>query len=260
MLDGYAYGYCSSDGLRGRLSIPKGQIMSGYTIGILLQDVHYPIIPGNVANACSYDFPVRMEIVREADQSRVHTADATLVPSIIDACDSLVKQGVRAIVGGCGYFGNFQQTVSDAVDVPVYLSSIIQLPWISAGLKKDDEIGILCADIDNISDHIFEQCGVPRSLLKRCHIAGAGNLPEFSALLERRGSFDNSLIEDELVKLSACLLEDHPGIRALLLECSDMPPYSHAIQRAVRLPVYDFMTMIDYVHKAVAQKPYYGFI
>ena len=260
MYDGYAYGYCSSNELSGRLSIPPGQLMSGYTIGILLQDVHYPIIPGNVANACSYDYPVRMEIVSGADQSRVHKADASLLPSIIDACNKLTKQGVRAIAGGCGYFGNFQKDVSDAVDVPVYLSSIIQLPWIKAGLKKDDEIGILCADIDNTKAHLFEQCGVPGSILERCHIAGAGHLPEFSALLERRGSFDNSVIEHELVALSAGLLKDHPNIRALLLECSDMPPYSHAIQRAVRLPVYDFMTMIDFVHKAVAQKPYYGFI
>jgi len=36
-----------------RFSFRKGQVMSGYTIGILLLDVWYPILPGNVACAAT---------------------------------------------------------------------------------------------------------------------------------------------------------------------------------------------------------------
>ena len=256
----YEYGYTSSEELRGMVHSNKGQLMSGYTIGILVQDVHYPLIPGNVVNACSYNYPVRMEIVPGANQDRVHSADSSLLPSIIETCNLLVAQGVRAIIGGCGYFGNFQREVADAIDVPVYLSSIIQIPWIRAGLGKDDEIGIICADIDSFTDDILNQCLVNESDKAKCHITGAGDKPEFSSLLNRRGSFDNSIIEKELTELAADLVSTHPKIKALLLECSDMPPYSAAIQRAVKLPVYDFMTLIDFVHLAVAQRPYYGFI
>ena len=39
-----------------------------------------------------------------------------------------------------------------------------------------------------------------------------------------------------------------------------MPPYSAAIQREIKLPVYDFITMINFVHQAVAQRPYEGFM
>lgn len=43
MYDGYAYGYCSSNELRDRLSIPPGQLMSGYAIGRLQADpMHSP--------------------------------------------------------------------------------------------------------------------------------------------------------------------------------------------------------------------------
>ena len=257
---GVKYGYTSSDELMGEVSIDKGQLMSGYTIGILVQDVRYPLIPGNVVNAYTYDYPVRMEIVEGANQSRVHTADRTLIPQIVEACEKMTKQGVRAIVGGCGYFGNFQKDVANAVDVPVYLSSIIQIPWIRVGLAPDDEIGIICADIDNITDYLFEQCNVTSEERGKCQIVGAGDMPEFSALLEGRGEFKNKTIRDELVNLALEHVREHPNIRAILLECSDMPPYSAAIQKAVGLPVYDFITMIDFVHKAVAQKPYQGFI
>jgi hypothetical protein len=38
------------------------------------------------------------------------------------------------------------------------------------------------------------------------------------------------------------------------------PPYASEVQRAVNLPVYDFITLIKWVHRSVAQKPYHGFI
>ena len=39
-----------------------------------------------------------------------------------------------------------------------------------------------------------------------------------------------------------------------------MPPYSAAIQAEFNLPVFDFITMINFVHNAVGQRPYYGFM
>ena len=55
------------------------------------------------------------------------------------------------------------------------------------------------------------------------------------------------------------LVEREPDIGAILLECSDLPPYAKAIQAATGLPVFDFNTMIDMVFHAVVQKTYYGY-
>ncbi len=41
----------------------KGQASSGEAIGILLLDTSVPFIPGDVANATTYDFPVRFQNV-----------------------------------------------------------------------------------------------------------------------------------------------------------------------------------------------------
>ncbi|NLZ56065.1 MAG: aspartate/glutamate racemase family protein [Clostridiaceae bacterium] len=254
------YGFWGpGDGNR-RVHITKGQLVSGATIGIMVQDVHYPLIPGNVVNADTYTYPVRMEIVPGANQARMHTGDETLLPSLIETAEKLVLQGCRAIVGACGYFGHFQKGVADSVDVPVYLSSIVQVPWIRVGLKDGQKIGIICADRKNLTERVFDACGVSHDDQARCRIIGAGHLPEFSALLERRGHFDNGILKDELIQLSKQLIADNPDIGALLLECSDMPPYSAAIQAEINLPVYDFITMIDYLHSVVAHKPYYGFM
>ena len=44
------------------------------------------------------------------------------------------------------------------------------------------------------------------------------------------------------------------------LECSDMPPYASDIQRMTQLPVYDFITLINWLHQSVCQRPYDGWI
>jgi hypothetical protein len=50
------------------------------------------------------------------------------------------------------------------------------------------------------------------------------------------------------------------AIKALLLECSLLPPYAAALQAAVQVPVFDYITMINFVFSAVVKQPYEGFI
>lgn len=240
--------------------ITEGQWVAGYTVGIMLLDVHYPILPGNVVNACTYNYPVRHKWVPGANQARMHSGDDSLLPELIKTAKELELEGCRAICGACGYFGHFQRRVADAVDVPVYLSSLVQVPWIRAGLKRNEKIGILCADGKNLTPELFEQCGLSEDDFNHCVVKSAGHLPEFSAFMERRGHFDNAAIRQELIGLAKEIVRENPDVSAFLLECSDMPPYSADIQAAINMPVFDFITMINFVHQAVAQRPYYGFM
>ena len=254
------YGYVDASNDDSNYSITENQWISGYTVGIMLLDVHYPLIPGNVVNAYTYGFPVRHMWVPGANQARMHTGDESLLPELINTAKQLEIEGCRAICGACGYFGHFQKRVADAIDIPVYLSSIIQVPWIRAGLKKDQKIGILCADGKNLTKSLFNACSVSNDDFNRCVCRSAGHLPEFSAVMERRGSFNNKIVREEIVNLATELVRENPEIGAILLECSDMPPYAAAVQAAINLPVFDFITMIKYVHSAVAQRSFQGFM
>jgi hypothetical protein len=44
----------------------------------------------------------------------------------------------------------------------------------------------------------------------------------------------------------------HSGIRAFVLECTDLPPFSKAIRQYTRLPVFDFITLTNFVHAGLA--------
>lgn len=255
------YGYLGKGDDRGlSVSIKKGQVLAGYTIGILLLDTWYPLVPGNVQNVCTFDYPVRHKLVPGATQIRMHKGDPTLFDDLVKASRELIdRDGVRAIVGACGYFGNFQPQLAAALEVPVFLSSLIQIPWIKTGLKPNQKVGVLCADEPSLTPEILKKVGVEDPSI--CVVKGIGDEPEFSAILNSdRGRFNADGVRNEVINATVKLVEDNPDIGAILLECSDMPPYSAEVQRAVNLPVYDFITMINWVHQSVAQRHYYGYL
>ncbi|MBU8878406.1 aspartate/glutamate racemase family protein [Bacillus sp. FJAT-29790] len=237
----------------------RGQYITGFSVGILyLDECWYPVIPGNVANLGTYDFPVRLKVVPDCNTSKLLSGDTSLLESIIIAAKELEAEGARAICAACGFFGNFQDKVAEAVDIPVYLSSLVQVPWIKTGLKYSQKIGILTAYADGLTESLFESCGIANK--KNIIISDLSGEDEFSAIIENRGSFDNEKVRQEVVDAAVSMVAENPDIGAILLECSDMPPYAADVQRAVKLPVYDFITMINWVHFATSQKPYYGFL
>ncbi|WP_431801377.1 aspartate/glutamate racemase family protein [Halobacillus andaensis] len=252
------YGYIEQP-TNSTIQMKKGQYVSGFSVGILyLDSCWYPTLPGNVANLSTYDFPVVLKVVPNCTQDRIHCGDPTLSEDIVLAAKQLEIEGAKVICGACGFFGNFQEQVANAVDIPVFMSSMVQLPWIKAGLKVNQNVGILTADINGLTNQLYESCcGNKPEYVK---VKDLGRLPEFSAIIESRGSFDNNIVREEVVNASLELVHEDPSIGALLLECSDLPPYAADIQRAVGLPIFDFITMIRWAHMATAQKPYSGFM
>lgn len=236
----------------------KKQSWYGESIGILILDATYPCIPGNVGNASTFPFPVRYKVVKEASIERlIKKRDKTLVQPFIDAAIELQEEGVKAITGACGFMALFQREVSAAVDVPVFLSSLLQIPFIYQ--IKNQKIGIITADSKSLTPEHFISVGVNKEI--PLLIGGMEDQKEFrEAILEEKGTLDSDLIESEVVGVAKKLITENPDIGALVLECSDLPPYAHAIQKEVNLPIFDFTTMIQYVHTALIRKEYQGFM
>ena len=254
------YGYLSSEEQESQpIFMPKGQNVAGYSIGILyLDNVWYPLVPGNVVNACTYDFPVRMKAVPGLDTPRLHSGDPAIFDLLLKTAQELEREGVRAISSACGFFGHFHAQLADAMDIPVALSSLVQVPWILTTLKRSQKIGVLTANASAISESLLKSCCIEHP--ERLVIRDLRHEPNFSAIMEDRGNFDNAGVRREVVNAAVRLQEEHPEIGAFLLECSDTPPYAYAVQRATGLPVFDFITMIRWLHHATTQRPYSGWI
>lgn len=253
------YGYLDERTSSTLVTQKRGQYISGYSVGILyLDECWYPVLPGNVANLGTYNFPVRLKKVPNCTTSRLLNGDESLLESIIEAAKELESEGARAISAACGFFGNFQDKIAEAVDIPVYLSSMVQVPWIKTGLKSNQKIGVLTAYENGMTEHLLKSCGI--SNLDDIVITDLSNLTEFSAILENRGTFDNEKLRYEVVTAAINLVNSNPNIAAILLECSDLPPYAADIQKHVKLPTYDFITLINWIHHTTTQRPYTGFI
>jgi hypothetical protein len=63
-----------------------------------------------------------------------------------------------------------------------------------------------------------------------------------------------------LVDLATKMVNAHPDIGAVVLECTEFPPYAHAIQHAIRRNVWDFVTMTNFMHAGAMRTPYTGWM
>ena len=169
----------------------------------------------------------------------------------------LEEMGVKAITSDCGYMIRFQEIVSQKVDTPVMLSSLLQVPFLTKMLGKGRHVGIICANKKRLTTDLLQLAGITDDI--PVSVAGLENCPYFrSAMLDEEGSLDYEAVKKEVVETATELVRTDPRIGAILLECSNLPPYASAVQEAVGRPVFDFISMINYVHNAFHRKPFVG--
>ena len=260
MEENRVYGYSTPENTK-KIKMLKGQNIAGFPIGIIyIDDVYYPMVPGNIVNGYTFPFPVRLKAVTGLDIPNLFQAGDEVFDQIMVACKELEREGCRAISAACGFFGNYQDKVAAAMDIPIAISSLVQLPWIATLLKPGQKIGVLTADQSSLSNKLLDACGVSDQIKERLVIKDLCHEPEFSCILEGRGEFDNEIVKEEVVKKALEIIARFPDTGAILLECSDMPPYAYAVQAATKLPVFDFTTLIRWMQTSVCQTPYHGFI
>lgn len=254
------YGFISREPAEKQMvSMVKGQNFAGYGVGILhLDNVWYAMVPGNVQNAWTYSYPVRYKAVTGLDTPTLHSGNEECYQGILKAAKELEKEGCRAISAACGFFGHFQERLSNDMNIPVAVSSLVQVPWIRTIIRSDQKIGILTANASALGEQIYRSCGIGET--GDLVVADLRHGENFSVIMEDRGPLDNAGVRREVVNAARKLTEEYPDIGAILLECSDMPPYASAVQAEVKLPVFDFITLINWLQNAVMQRPYDGWI
>ncbi len=236
----------------------KTRSWDGEPIGILILDAAYPCVPGNVGNATTYPFPVRFHEVRGASIERLlNQRDLSLLEPFIEGARKLEAEGVRAITGACGFMALFQQEIADAVDIPVFMSSMMQVPFITRTLKKGRKVGIISANASVMTEKHLRNVGITADM--PIVLYGMEGKYEFrSSVLEEKGTMDTDVIEKEILEVCDLMLKEHPDVAAIELECSDLPPFAAAVHAHTGLPVFDFITMIRHMESALNPTCYVG--
>ena len=125
-----------------------GHCCYGRGLGIMILDDVYPGLPGDVRNASAYPFPIQYEIVEGIDIQALCYADdkSPCLEPILRAARKLERMGCRAIAAECGFFSYFQRAVATAVNIPVFMSSLLQVPWAQQLIGPDKIVSIITAD------------------------------------------------------------------------------------------------------------------
>ena len=235
------------------------QVSYGEAVGIILLENYAPFIPGDVANATTYDFPVRFQRVENFSVERIFKHDMSLLDPVLEAGRALVREGVRAVTGDCGFMVIYQKQLAAALEVPVFMSSLLQISFLRHLIGPDEKIGIITANSESLDDFVLQSAGIDSSVALL--IEGLQDKKNFaSAVIKEVGLLDAEKVEKEVVSVAKGMTAREPKVKILLLECSMLAPYAAAVQEAVSLPVFDFVTMINYVFSAVVQRRYQGFM
>ena len=183
-------------------------------------------LPGNSTNLASYPFPVKLVEVKGANTDTVilHPSQK-LLEDMIQLAKELEKEGVRAITTSCGFNAIFQEALANAVDIPVFTSSLLQVPFAQALVGRDRAVGVITASASSLSEKHLRACGITDEM--HPIVMGLENAPEWSKIFDHPDdSFDMDLVTEEILNVARQGVKDHPEIGAIVLECTDLPPAS----------------------------------
>lgn len=205
------------------------------TLGILMLDTRFARLPGDVGHVASWAMPVACRVVRGASPARVvREADAALLQPFVDAALGLVAEGVAALTTSCGFLVRWQRELAAAVPVPLWTSALLALPelrrpgvlTVDATSLGPAELAAARAAADTPVQGLAPGCSLQRTLLH--------DLP----------TLDVAAAEADTVAAACRLVAQHPQIEHIVLECTNLPPYAGAVQRATGRPVHHLMTLV----------------
>ena len=232
-----------------------GKAIYGAPLGILMLEARFPRIPGDMGNGTTWPFPVLYRVVSGASPEKVVLKGAAgLLPDFIEAAKDLVRLGAEAITTNCGFLSLFQKEIAAAVGVPVATSSLMQVPWVQATLPPGKRVGLVTVSGSTLTPAHLEGAGVPLDT----PLVGTEHGKEFFRVLIKaeKDDMDVGLAERDVVEAGKQLVAKNPDVGAIVLECTNMPPYAAALQEAIGLPVYDIYSMITWFHAGLRPKAF----
>lgn len=224
-----------------------GKAVYGAPLGVLMLEARFPRILGDMGNGATWPFPVLYKVVSGASPEKVVLKGAAgLLPDFIAAAQELVRLGAEAITTNCGFLSLFQRELAAAINVPVATSSLMQAPWVQATLPPGKRVGLVTVSAATLTPQHLTAVGVPADT----PVTGTENGREFFRVLIKaeKQEMDIDLAEQDVVEAALRLVAKHPEVGAIVLECTNMPPYAAAVQAATGLPVYDIYSMITWFH------------
>lgn len=128
----------------------------------------------------------------------------------------------------------------------------MQVPWVQAMLPPGKRVGLVTVSGSTLTPKHLAAAGVPLDT----PTVGTENGREFFRVLIKaeKEDMDVALAERDILEAGKELVARHPDVGAIVLECTNMPPYAAALRNELGLPVYDIYSMITWFHAGLRPK------
>ena len=207
-------------------------------LGLLMLDTRFERVVGDVGHPATFGFAVRRQVVRGAAPGRiVREADPQALAAFVDAGQELVREGVSAIATSCGFLARWQRELQAALPVPVWTSSLLALTEELRGQR----CGVITIEAASLTREHFEGVGAdPATPVEGISPGSALH----RTLLDDLPMLDETDARVQVLAAGQRLVAREPGLQALLLECTNLPPYAAALREATGLAVHDIVNVL----------------
>jgi Asp/Glu/hydantoin racemase len=160
----------------------------------------------------------------------------------------------EAITTNCGFLSVFQREIAAHVQVPVATSALIQVPWVQAMLPPGKRVGVITVSKSSLTPRHLEAAGVPLDT----PIVGTEDGREFFRVLihGEKDELDIGLAARDIIEAGQKLVAANPDLGAIVLECTNMPPYAHVLREVLGLPIYDIYSLITWLHAGLRPRDF----
>lgn len=231
-----------------------GKSLYGAQVGILMLDTDFPRIPGDIGYGGTWPFPVLYRVVRGATSERaIDEKSPDALAAFIEAGKDLVADGADGLTTSCGFLTVYQDDLAAACGVPVAASSLMQVPMVDRLLPPGKRSGILTIRSHTLTPDRLDAVGIPADT----PVMGCEGGVEFAAFTRRTdGLLDCALAEQDILEAGADLVRRHPEVGAIVMECTNMPPYAAALSAHVGLPVYTIYSFVSWFAAGLAPRDF----
>lgn len=227
------------------------------SLGVIMLDTGFPRPPGDVGNPASWEMPVRFKKVSGASPDKIiRQGGAELIEDFVIAGEALMAEGCSALVTSCGFMARHQSTLSGKLSVPIATSSLLQLPMVSTLIGPQRKVGVITYDEANLDGAIFAACsaniGTPT--------IGMPSDGAFRELIEGSGTYDRLALGTEIIHAAQELKTREPDLGAVVLECTNMPPFAQAVAKTCGLPVFDVLSLGHWLFSSTSSGGFVGML
>ncbi|KAH7047413.1 hypothetical protein B0J12DRAFT_121186 [Macrophomina phaseolina] len=227
-------------------------------VGFLAVEVNIHRPPGDPYNPRTWPFPLIHELVPGSRENQIvskKTYDDDFISRFVDAGKKLAERGCVGIITSCGFLAMAQRQLSERIGIPIATSALVQIPSVRAFLGPEKVIGVLTYDGDRLSETHLREIGADPAKIRIRGLSATGHTRK---VIQDGVKYDGADMEREMVdsavRLVESIKEEGKEVGALVLECTQMPPYAAAIQEQVGVPVYDVYTMGMWFYSGLVRK------